>query len=279
MGEAATSLGVDPSTVSRRLVLLEEALDTTLFDRGRDGLRLTEAAEDLLPQAELVELGVARFARAADRLERDISGHVRVTCPPDVADVVVLPALRGLMEKHPGLRLSLLPSEETVDLNRRDADLALRIVRPKRGDLVVKRVLTVEWHPAATKKVAARYAPLTDLAAVPWIGWGPRRRSTSVSRWLDATGADPAIRTDSIMTHVTAALAGMGVALLPKPSIVHYRLVPLDFSTEASDAEQRRPSDGLFLVTHRSLKDVPRIRAVWECLVDHLRRRKDDNCR
>ena len=85
VGGAAKSLGVDASTVSRRLAALEEKLAATLFDRGRDGTAPTKAAEDLMPVAEEIEQGVARFAGAAERLEREASGLVRITCPPDVA--------------------------------------------------------------------------------------------------------------------------------------------------------------------------------------------------
>ena len=107
VGGAAKSLGVDASTVSRRLAALEEKLAATLFDRGRDGTAPTKAAEDLMPVAEEIEQGVARFASAAEGLEREASGLVRITCPPDVADVVVAPLLRELLSRHPGLRVDL----------------------------------------------------------------------------------------------------------------------------------------------------------------------------
>ena len=89
VGAAARALAVDASTVSRRLAALEEVLATTLFSRGREGIAPTVAAEGLLPVAEEMEAVMNRFARAADRLEREVSGLVRLTCPPDVAAVVV----------------------------------------------------------------------------------------------------------------------------------------------------------------------------------------------
>ena len=198
MAQAAATLGVNTSTVSRRLVHLEEALDTVLFDRGRDGLRSTPAADDLLANAELVEHGVAQFASVAEGLERDVSGQVRVTCPPDVADVVVLPMLRGLLKTHPRLRVTLEPGEATVDLNRREADIALRVVRPTRGDLIVKRIMTVDWMPAASAAVVRRVSPLSDAAAVPWIGWS-RFQAAPACRWIDGlNNVEPVLRSDSL---------------------------------------------------------------------------------
>src|SRR5687768_5400127 len=80
VGSAAAELGVDSSTVSRRLAALEEALGATLFDRGRDGITATEAAEDLMPIAEEIEGVMTRFANAAEGLEREPAGLVRITC-------------------------------------------------------------------------------------------------------------------------------------------------------------------------------------------------------
>ncbi|HEU4533424.1 MAG TPA: LysR family transcriptional regulator, partial [Polyangiaceae bacterium] len=140
VGAAAGQLGVDASTVSRRLAALEQALAATLFDRGREGISPTKAAEDLLPVAEEIEAAMNRFASAAEGLEREVAGLVRVTCPPDVADMVVVPLLPELLGRHPALRVELIPGETVLDLTRREADVALRTVRPTRGDLVVTRL-------------------------------------------------------------------------------------------------------------------------------------------
>src|SRR5262249_19532376 len=113
VGGAGRTLGVDASTVSRRLGALEESLAATLFDRGREGIAPTEAAERLLPVAEEIEAAMTRFTTAAEGLEREVSGRVRITCPPDVAEVVLVPLLPGLLERHPGLSLEIDPGEAT----------------------------------------------------------------------------------------------------------------------------------------------------------------------
>lgn len=265
MGEAATTLGVDPSTVSRRLAALEGALDTVLFDRGRDGLRPTEAAEALLPTAELVEDGVIRFAHAADGLERTVSGLVRITAPPDAADVIVLPMLARLLAQHPALEVALAPSEATLDLDRREADIALRVMRPSRGDLVVKRGLVTRFVPATSPALAARLGTVDDLEAVPWIGW-QAMGSMPPARWLaERVRRAPVLRTDSLRTQIAAAAAGLGVAVVPAPSVAHYGLVAVD--TPLADG---LPPIELFLVTHRALRRVPRIAAVWAGLLAEL---------
>lgn len=271
MGQAAEALDVDPSTVSRRLVGLEESLDTVLFDRGREGLRPTHAAEELLPTAEIAEDGIARFAGAAAGLERDVSGLVRTACPPDAAEVFVPPILRDLLARHPRLRVALEPGEAIANLSRREADLALRVVRPTHGDLLVKRVLRITWQAAATAELGERLGHDAGPADLPWIGWGERRAGTPAGRWVEAVArAEPVFRSDQLTAQVAAARAGIGVALLPTPSIAHHGLVPVDLGPESTELLAQGPADELFLVTYRALAGVPRVRALWDALAEGL---------
>ncbi len=274
VGDAARSLGIDPSTASRRLAVLEEALAATLFSRSRDGITPTKAAEDLLPAAEAVEQGVARFANAVDGLEREVSGVVRLTCPGDVADVIVVPMLRELLTRHPGLRIELDAGESVLDLTRREADIALRIVRPTRGELVVTRVANARWLAAASPELAARLGTLRAWADAPWIGWGERLANVPAARWLaeHASGVVPVLRSDRLTTQIASVSAGVGVALVPAPSLAHYGLVAVELDAALRGAAASWPVDELFLVTHTALRDVPRVRVVWEALAEILRR-------
>ncbi|MEM6929103.1 MAG: LysR family transcriptional regulator, partial [Myxococcota bacterium] len=259
---------VNISTVSRRLVALEDALEATLFDRGREGLSATSAAEELLVAAEQTEAAVASFANAVDGLERDVTGTVRIACPPDMADVVVLPLLRDLLVAHPGLRVVISPGETIVDLARREADLAVRTIRPTRGDLVARRVLTIRWVPATDPASAARIGALGDLTSVRWIGWGPHNARSPTSRWLARYALEPVLQTDSTRTQIAAAQAGLGVALVPHPSVEHYGLARVKLA-DVEPAESL-PRNDVFMVTHRTLRTVPRVRVVWESLVSSM---------
>lgn len=270
VGEAGAFLGIDASTVSRRLVLLEEAVGASLFDRGRDGISATKSAEDLFPVAEEMESVMNRFASAADGLEREVSGTVRITCPPDVAAVVVAPLVKDLRARHPSLRLELEAGEAVLDLSRREADLALRTVRPKSGDLVVTKLASVRWVAAGTKELCRELGVVRRWADVPWIGWGARYAELGASRWLalHVDDAVPVLRSDSLAVQLAVASRGAGIALVPEPSVAHYGLVPLRFSRKLSEDAKAWPADELFLVTHRALRDVPRVRAVWDVLVE-----------
>ncbi len=272
VGEAGKALGVDASTVSRRLAALEEAMAAALFDRGREGLRATKAAEDLMPVAEQIEEGIRRFASAAEGLEREVAGRVRITCPPDVAEVVVAPLLGPLLSRHPALRIELSPGEAVLDLTRREADLALRTVRPRSGDLVVTRLTRARWVLVAAPQRVRELGPLRAWGDVAWVGWGERLAAIGAARWLakHARGVEPVVRSDSLTVQLAVVASGGGVALAPEPSVTHYRLEPVKLAASLRPAAAEWPVDELFLVSHRALRDVPRVRVVWDLLVERL---------
>src|SRR6267142_2807513 len=201
--------------------------------------------------------------------ERTVSGVVRIACPPDVAEVVVAPLLPGLISKHRGLRIEIAPGETVLDLTRHEADIALRTVRPVRGDLVVTRLSTVRWVPVAAPTLSRALGTLDSWADAPWVGWGERLSSIAPARWLAAHAreVEPVVRSDSLMLQLALVRKGAGVALVPEPSAEHYGLVPVKTSAALRRRAGAWPTDELFLVTHRALRQVPRVRVVWDLLV------------
>jgi DNA-binding transcriptional LysR family regulator len=269
VSEAGRTLRVDASTVSRRLTALESSLTVTLFDRNHEGIAATKAAEDLLPVAEEMEAAMLRFAQAADGLEREVSGLVRIACPPDVGNVVIAPLLRELFALHPALRVEIAPGEAVIDLTRREADLALRTVRPVQGDLVVTRLTSVGWVLVGSAELVRELGSLRAWKDAPWIGWGARLAALGPGKWLEtyAPDVEPVVRSDSLMVQIAAANAGVGVALIPEPSAQHYGLPKVKLAPALRVAAADWPKDELFLVTLRALREVPRVRALWELLL------------
>ncbi len=271
LGGAARMLGVDASTVSRRLAALERALSATLFERSRDGIAPTEAGERLMPVVEEIEQAMAQLASEAEGLERSVSGLVRIACPSDLAEMIVAPLVPDLRASHPALRIQIDPGELLLDLTRREADLALRTVRPVRGDLVVARLGTVRWVVAAAPETARALGVLRSWADAPWVGWSERLSGATPARWLAThlREVDPVVRSDSLMLQLALARKGVGLALVPEPSVSHHGLVPVKSSAALREASAW-PSDELFIATHRALRRVPRVRVVWDLLVSRV---------
>ncbi len=269
---AAKRVQLDASNVSRRLARLEEEMGVALFDRTRDGLVPTSAAENLLAHAEEAELGIARFAAASAQVETRIEGVVRVTAPPGVADTFVAPLLTELHARHPRLTLELDASVGYSDLTRREADLALRTARPESGDLIVAQVVGTRERPMASADYAREVGRLRAFAHARWVAWGDELGHLAGPRWLRKHAPDvvPVLRSNHFSSLLAATRAGLGVAVLPEPYVLT-GLVPIAHGPKLSAAWAALPSTELWMAAHQALRRTPRVAAVWEFLLEKLR--------
>jgi DNA-binding transcriptional LysR family regulator len=270
MAGAAGRLGLDVSTVSRRVDRLEADLGVHLFDRTRDGTLLTHAAEALLPAAEEMERALAQFASAADAVETVAEGSVRLTVPPGVADCFVAPALAQFHQRFPRVSVEIDASIGYADLTRREADLALRAQRPRSGDLVAVRVVQERSIPMTSPAYAKELGRLRRWSDARWIWWAPDLMHIPTGRWLSEklAGVTPVLRTNHFGSQIAAAEAGLGVMLAAAPFGNVRSLVPLTVSRTLAADWQALPVEDLWLVGHRALRSVPRIAALWDFLVE-----------
>jgi len=269
LARAAKRLGLDSSTASRRLGRLEEELGSRLFERTSEGLHPTIEADQLLPAAEETERGLHRFSREAGALDHTIEGVVRISVPPGLAEHS-MSLLAGLFTRWPLLRLEVDSRIEVSDLSRREADIALRTVRPRSGDLVMSRLLRSRWVPATSPDYAAALGRIHALGDVRWIGWSRALSTVVPAEWLRRhTDAEPILRSNSLTAQIEAAKLGLGVALVSEPFLRPHGLVPVRFGRGLGTAVAELPVDDLWLVAHRSLRHTPRIAAVWDhlCLI------------
>lgn len=273
LGVAAGKLGLDVSTLSRRLAAFEAALDVRLFDRSRTGLVATQAAERLLPAAEAMEAALARLGRDASARERSVEGVVRIAVAPGMADAFVAPALPALRAQHPGLRIELDASVRPIDLTRHEAELALRSLRPQGAGLVITKLISAPWLAMTGAPLARSLGRLRAWDEAPWITWDRDLASFPPARWLarHVPHADVALRTSHFASQLVAASGGLGVALVPRIYARVHPLVPVRFASGLAPAADEWPTDDLWLVGHRALRDVPRVAAVWDFFVALLR--------
>jgi len=139
LAAAGRKLGVDNTTVGRRLTALERDLSSKLFARTPDGLVLTAAGESIRTAGEEMEQALLRGEQRALGADRKLSGQVRVATTEMLGEVVVLPAVRSLHARHPQIRVDLMTGTGRLDVARREADVALRYARPESGDLIARR--------------------------------------------------------------------------------------------------------------------------------------------
>ncbi len=268
LGVAAGHLGVDVSTVSRRLGAFEHALGGRLFDRTRQGLIRLEAAEALLPAAEAMEAAHGRLTRDASATRAEAKGVVRLSVAPGMADVFIAPALPALRARHPHITLELDASTRVVDVTRYAADLALRSVEPEGADLIVTKLTRARWVAVGGKRFAKNVGRLERWDDVPWIVWDRDLSSLPAARWLrqHVPEAEVALRTSHFASQVAAAESGLGAALVPVPYVQKRKLAELQFVAALASSAATWPEDDLWLVGHRALRDVPRVDAVWNFL-------------
>lgn len=269
---AAASLGVDASTVGRRIDAFEAALGARLFERTPDGAVPTAATEELVPHAEAMERAALELAGGAASFERDVEGVVRLSVPPGIADLLLAPLLPRLHARHPKLRLELDARVGYVDLARREADLVLRGMRPDRGDLVAVRVAGSRSLPYVRDTLARKLGRIRAAVDVPWITYGADLAHIPDAAWVLRTIPESAIvlRTSSFTAQVAAVEAGLGATLIPEALTgARPHLVPLDLDRKAARELPPFPEGHLWLATHRAMRSIPRIAAVWSFLVEH----------
>lgn len=267
---AASRLGLDVSTVSRRLDRLEGELGVHLFDRTRDGTVATHAAEALLAAAEDMERALAQFASAADSVETVAEGNVRLTAPPGVADAFIAPALARFHARYPRVTVELDASIGYADLTRREADLALRAGRPRSGDLVAVRLVQTRSIPVTSPAYAEELGKLKQWSDARWITWAQDLMHIPTGRWMTEhlRGVTPVLRSSHFQSQLAAAGAGLGVMLASEPFCDVRPLVPVQIKKALQPSWDALPVEELWLVGHRALRTVPRIAALWEFLVE-----------
>jgi len=272
-GISARRLGIDTSTVSRRISAFEDSLGVRLFERSRDGLVPTRAAELVVAAAEVMEAAHARIAREVADRDTVAEGVVRISADPGVAEVFVVPLLPRLRERQPLIDIELDASPHALDLTRHEADLAVRAAPVRGAQLVVTKLATARWAVAAGPELAARLGRVRAWNDLTWITWDRESATFEPAAWIarHAGKARIALRTSSFACQLAAAGAGLGVGLFPRPFIRAKGLREVRLSASLAAATSAWPTTDVWLACHRVLRDVPRVAAVWAFLADELR--------
>lgn len=217
---AARQLGVNATTVGRRIGALEQSLGARLFARTPEGLHTTAAGLGLVSHAERMELEALELQRELAGADRRLEGLVRVTASDGLLHYVLLPALAEFRRAHPALALELRSDTRVLDLSRREADVALRLLRPKEPSLVARRLGVLQLALFASREyLQSRGAPrgLGALSAHDWIGFDAALDELPQVKWLRRSVPELryVLRTNTTTAQVVACAEGHGIALLP----------------------------------------------------------------
>ncbi|CAM5363982.1 LysR family transcriptional regulator [Eoetvoesiella caeni] len=260
---AAARLGVNQTTISRRVQLLEKTLNTPLFTRVSGAYALTEAGRRLMPKAEMIETAFLDIEKMSGE-SMQLSGSVRIGATEGYGTQMLAPLLAQLTQRHPQLRIDLLAVPRIVNLSRREADIVLTLERPSRGPYLMTRLTDYALGLYAARSYLDHHPPIRskdDLAGHPFISYIDELLfSKELSYLSDLCSPEQIVlRSTSVLAQQQAVLQGAGLAILPvflarnEP-----QLVPI--------LPQHRLIRTFWMLMPMEIKDIARMRLTWDFL-------------
>ncbi|MEM7497923.1 MAG: LysR family transcriptional regulator [Pseudomonadota bacterium] len=269
LSAAARRLGLSQPTLSRQVAALEEALGVTLFERLGRSLALTGAGRELLEHARAMGAAADRFSLTATGQAQDVEGLVRITASEGTAICHVPAILERLKRLAPGIVVEVVASNEIRDLQRREADIAIRHQRPEQPELITRRMPETTAHLYAATRwldIAGRPGSLDALAEMPFVGIA---EPAPLAERLNAIGLP--VRAENIRFYSASGPVywamvrqGLGIGIMSR-----------EIAALAPEVEQVLPGlppipIPVWLVTHRELRTSRRIRLVFDLLAEAL---------
>ena len=266
---AARALGITQPTAGRHIAALEEALGVVLFTRSQVGLMPTEIALALRPYAEAMESTAASLERTATSQGEGVRGVVRVSASDVIGVEVLPPVIARLREQHPDLKVELVLTDRIHDLLRREADIAVRMMRPEQGQLVARRIGRIELGLYARKDYLNRHGEprnLGDLSTHCVIGYDqPSAFVRKAGKFLRSYSRDTfSLRTDNNLAQLALIRCGAGIGVCQVPIARRddalIRVLAKHFSLHLET----------WVTMHEDLRNSPRCRATFDALVGGL---------
>ena len=252
LSAAARTLGVDQTTVSRRLAALELSLGKKLFLRVGHRLVATEYGESAADNAEQMESRVAALQQDLSDAGNTAAGPARLTAVPLLINHLLIPNSGTLLAAHPELRLELIADPRNLSISKRDTDIAIRLAQPTSGTALCRRLGSLSYSVYS----------LAGTEDLPWLTYGDEQAHLPQAQWVAReTGETAALRANDAEGLWRGVLAGLGQAVLP------------DFLA-APDARLQRLSDDAvldreaWLLVHNDMRHLPRISVVVDWLDD-----------
>jgi DNA-binding transcriptional LysR family regulator len=269
---AAELLGVNHSTVFRRLAQIEDTLKVALFERHRTGYVVTAAGEEMVALAQRFGDEVAGFTRKLAGRELAPAGELRVTTSDTMLVHLLTPMFARFRGQYPDVRLDVVVANQAQNLSKRDADVAIRASDNPPETLVGKRLARIAWalYGRAANFPQPEPTDLADLEQRLWVALGDDLATLQVARFARQHVALARIvyTVNTVLGLAEAVEAGIGIGHLPcfiadvRPALV--RLAPPD----------ARFAGDLWLLTHPDLRHAARVRVFLDFLAGEIARRR-----
>ncbi|NBN63049.1 LysR family transcriptional regulator [Microvirga tunisiensis] len=266
---AAKALGLTQPTVGRQVTALEQDLGLVLLERTGRSPVLTEAGRQVVEAARPMAEAGLRLSLVASGQAQDVAGPVSISASDMFAHYVLPPLIRHLHAIAPGLDIELISSNSLSDLKRREADIAIRHVRPADPDLISRLLREATAHLYAARSFldqAGRPARVADLTGQPFVAFGNKAEMVRYLAMLGITIAERDIRTSS----ANGAVAWEAVRKGAGYGFMAVDFIPFAPEVEAVLPDQIKVTFPIWLVTHRELHTSPRIRLVFDVLAKAL---------
>lgn len=266
IGAAAQALGVNHSTVLRRIANLEATLDVRLFDRLPRGYALTTHGQELAASVTGVQEQLDAAQRRVTGADLALSGVIRLTAPDTLVQGLLLPMLAEFQAMHPALQLEIVGNNQFLNLTQREADVAVRGSNSPPENLVGRRVGNIRTALYASRGYLASLGAGQGEDDWRWVGHDASLAHLQSAKWMqmNVAPARVALRVTSLVAMTEAVIAGFGVGWLlcplgdPVPELVRLREPPPDLDTQ------------IWVLTHPDLKRVARVRALTDFLYERL---------
>lgn len=253
LSQAAQVLGVNETTIARQLQKAEISLGESLFMRSPQGWLPTGFGEMVIRAAEAMEQAAFTLEEQAGLEEGPISGTVRITALTFIIEYIIAPHIDQLTRAHPDLHIEVMGTDVSVDLSQREADIALRLARPKTGRLAIRKIGDI--HFSAYRDQQTRQKGIPER----WIGYERRLdHLPEMEAGRRAFSGEPYLRFSSLNAVRGSVAQGLGGAILPDcvaandPALAHLPVPGASASRE------------LWMLVHEDLRRMTRLRVVMD---------------
>lgn len=262
LARAGRKLGVDHTTVGRRIEVLEQSLGCRLFEAGGDGYALTDAGRQLLAHAETVENSVGLMQAEARGQGVRVSGTVRIGTPEGFGAVFLVPRLKRLFELHPELNVELLTLPRFPSLSAREADILVTLDPPETGRYIAVRLTDFTYGLFATRSYLRQHDAIrtkSDLLNHTLVGYMDELRPSPRLDYLNdlSPGLRSRLATSGMLAQLAAVRAGLSVGVL-----AHY--LARGAGLVAILPREAVWKHTFWLATHADWYRLSRVRAVWD---------------